>query len=196
MPRSQFRKVKSGPIIATLWHLWGWIERIPGETRPNDGLETGMMGATAARSAKIGILRAQAVADVDEELGEAFLMEEEITVTMLKARATTAPFRIPAIAHICSARHGASRNAPHTAAERYLGRPAIDLLLRSVCPAAALPTAPLPLYPWHTRCFLCVPAAYGVAAVYACSAAVPRVSLRGQQAFAPGTSASAVAPSR
>ena len=27
----------------TLWHLCGWIERIPGETRQTDGLETGIM---------------------------------------------------------------------------------------------------------------------------------------------------------
>ena len=33
------------------WHLCGWRERIPGGTRQNDGLETGIMGATAARSA-------------------------------------------------------------------------------------------------------------------------------------------------
>ena len=33
------------------WHLCGWIERIPVGTRQNDGLETGNMGATAARLA-------------------------------------------------------------------------------------------------------------------------------------------------
>ena len=32
-------------------HLCGWTERIPGGTRQNDGLETGSMGATAARLA-------------------------------------------------------------------------------------------------------------------------------------------------
>ena len=26
------------------WHLYRWIERLPGETRGNDGLETGIMG--------------------------------------------------------------------------------------------------------------------------------------------------------
>ena len=34
-----------------LWQLYGWIERIPGGTRENDGLETGIMGAAAARIA-------------------------------------------------------------------------------------------------------------------------------------------------
>ena len=33
------------------WHLCGWIERIPGATWQNDGLETGIMGAAAARLA-------------------------------------------------------------------------------------------------------------------------------------------------
>ena len=28
--------------------MCGWIERIPGGTRPNDGLETGTVGAAAA----------------------------------------------------------------------------------------------------------------------------------------------------
>ena len=30
-------------------HLCGWIERIPGGARENDGLETGIMEAAAAR---------------------------------------------------------------------------------------------------------------------------------------------------
>ena len=30
------------------WHLYGWIERIPGGTRQNDGLESGIKGAAAA----------------------------------------------------------------------------------------------------------------------------------------------------
>ena len=34
-------------------HLCGWIERIPGGTRQNDGLGTGIMGAAAARLAYI-----------------------------------------------------------------------------------------------------------------------------------------------
>ena len=34
-------------------HLCGWIERIPSGTRQNDGLETWIMGAAAARSAWI-----------------------------------------------------------------------------------------------------------------------------------------------
>ena len=36
------------PIHPHKCHLCGWIERIPGGTRQNDGLETGIMGATAA----------------------------------------------------------------------------------------------------------------------------------------------------
>ena len=35
--------------LASVWHLCGWIERIPGGARQNDGLETEIMGATAAR---------------------------------------------------------------------------------------------------------------------------------------------------
>ena len=27
-----------------LWHLCGWVERIPGGSRENNGLETGVMG--------------------------------------------------------------------------------------------------------------------------------------------------------
>ena len=39
-------------------HLCGWIERIPGGTRQNDGLETGIRGATAARVAwPLSVLR-------------------------------------------------------------------------------------------------------------------------------------------
>ena len=31
----------------TPWHLYRWIERIPGKPRENDGLETGLWGAAA-----------------------------------------------------------------------------------------------------------------------------------------------------
>ena len=37
--------------VASQWHLCGWIEHIPGGTRQNDGLETGITGAMAARLA-------------------------------------------------------------------------------------------------------------------------------------------------
>ena len=40
---------------STLWHLCVWIERMPGGTRQNDGLETGIMGAAAARFAWVSV---------------------------------------------------------------------------------------------------------------------------------------------
>ena len=51
--RPSFCRVPPGTrsIHRHKWHLCGWIERVPGGTRENDGLETGIVGATAARSA-------------------------------------------------------------------------------------------------------------------------------------------------
>ena len=45
----QFSVVRcSSPDPGRRCHLCGWIERIPGGTRQNDGLETGIVGAAAA----------------------------------------------------------------------------------------------------------------------------------------------------
>ena len=44
LDRARTPKIRSMVRQPTLWHSCGWIERIPGGTRQNDGLETGIMG--------------------------------------------------------------------------------------------------------------------------------------------------------
>ena len=50
MPRPSFCVA----LVRHLWHLCGWIERIPGGTRLNDGLETGIMGGGCGRDISVG----------------------------------------------------------------------------------------------------------------------------------------------